>query len=101
MFRAVTDAVQASKLYWRLIDQQQRSLTLAEAFYLATAGGGAFFGKVGTFAKGYAFDAIVVDDTALAHPQQMTVDERLERAMYLPGECRITHKYISGEPVLA
>ncbi len=101
MFRAVTDAVQASKLYWRLIDQQQRSLTLAEAFYLVTAGGGAFFGKVGTFAKGYAFDAIVVDDTALAHPQPLTVTERLERAMYLPGECRITHKYVGGEPVLA
>jgi guanine deaminase len=101
MFRAVTDAVQVSKLYWRLIDQRQRALTLPEAFYLATVGGGAYFGKVGTFAEGYAFDAIVVDDSGLPHPQPMTVAERLERAMYLSGECRITHKYVNGEPVLA
>lgn len=101
MFRAVTDAVQVSKLYWRLIDQRQRALTLAEAFYMATVGGGAFFGKVGTFKPDFAFDAIVVDDGGLPHPQPMTVAERLERALYLSGECRITSKYVNGEAVLA
>ncbi len=101
MFRAITDAVQASKLYWRLIDQRQRPLTLAEAFYLATAGGGAFFGKVGTFLPGYAFDAIVVDDSGLPHPQPLSVSERLERALYLPGECAIVRKYVNGEVMLA
>ena len=100
MFRTITDAVQASKLYWRLIDQNERALTLSEAFYLATKGGGAFFGRVGSFEKGYEMDAIVVDDTGLPHPQELSVSERVERAVYLPGDCRITHKYVAGECIL-
>ena len=100
MFRAVTDAVQASKLYWRLIDQRQRALTLPEAFYLATKGGGAYFGKVGSFERGYELDALVIDDTALPHPQALSVAERVERAMYLSGECRIVQKYVAGAPIL-
>lgn len=100
MLRAVTDAVQVSKLRWRLIDQRERALTLAEAFYLGTAGGGAFFGKVGTFIPGYEFDAIVLDDTGLPHPQALSVGERLERALYLPGDCRIVRKYAAGDAIL-
>lgn len=100
MFRAITDAVQASKLYWRLIDQTDRALMLSEAFYLATKGSGAFFGKVGSFEKGYEMDAIVLDDTGLPHPQELSVAERLERAIYLSGECKITHKFVAGEKVL-
>ena len=36
--------------------------------YLATKGGGAFFGKVGSFEPGYEFDAIVMDDSTCHHP---------------------------------
>ena len=52
-FRAVADAVSVSRLYWRLVDDGCKPLTLPEAFYLATKGGGAFFGKVGSFEAGY------------------------------------------------
>jgi guanine deaminase len=100
MFRAVTDAVQASKLYWRLIDQADEALTLDEAFYMATKGGGAFFGKVGGFEAGYEADALVVDDSGLPHPQELTVRERAERALYLPGDVRIVQKYVAGTPIL-
>jgi guanine deaminase len=99
MFRAITDAVQASKLYWRLVDGNSPPLTLAEAFYMATAGGGAFFGKVGTFHAGFELDALVVDDSGLPHPQPLTVRERLERALYLSGDCAIVRKYVAGEPI--
>ena len=99
MFRAVTDAVQASKLYWRLVDQEDRALTLSEALYMATKGGGAFFGRVGSFEPGYELDAIVLDDAALPHPQPLTVTQRVERAFYLAGECAITHKYVAGQPI--
>ena len=57
MFRAIADAIQVSKLRWRLMDQTQAPVTLEEAFYMATIGGGSFFGKVGSFEKGYEFDA--------------------------------------------
>lgn len=100
MLRAVTDAVQASKLYWRLMDQREKALTLPEAFYLATKGGGAFFGRVGSFEAGYEADAVVLDDTALPHPQELTVRERVERALYLSGECRVTQKYVAGKAIL-
>ncbi len=100
MLRAVTDAVQVSKLYWRLVDQREKALTLPEAFYLATRGGGAFFGRVGSFEAGYEADAVVLDDTALPHPQELTVRERVERALYLSGECRVTQKYVAGKAIL-
>ena len=100
MCRAVTDAVQSSKLYWRLVDERLRALTLAEAFYMGTKGGGAFFGRVGSFEPGYELDAIVLDDSGLTHPQPLSVTERVERAMYLSGECRLVAKYIAGQSVL-
>ncbi len=97
MFRAVTDAVQVSKLYWRLVDPQAKPLTFAESFYLATKGGGSFFGQVGSFEPGYELDAVVLDDSTYPHPQPLSVQDRLERAVYL-GMDRdsIREKYIQG-----
>ena len=51
MLRAMTHAIQASKLRWRLYDQDVKPLSFERAFYLATMGGGAFFGNVGSFLK--------------------------------------------------
>lgn len=65
MLRAMTHAIQASKLRWRLYDQDVKPLSFERAFYLATMGGGAFFGNVGSFLEGYEFDAVVLDDASL------------------------------------
>lgn len=96
IFRAMADAVQVSKLYWRLVDQKDRPLTMEEAFYLATRGGGAFFGKVGSFEPGYEFDMLVLDDSGLPHPQELDVKDRLERFIYLSDERHIAGKYVAG-----
>ena len=40
IFRAMADAIQVSKLRWRLVDDTLAPLTAAEAFYLGTMGGG-------------------------------------------------------------
>ena len=97
LFRAMTDAVQVSKLYWRLVDQTVKPITFAEAFYLATKGGGAFFGNVGSLEDGYEFDAIVLDDSPLSHPQALTALQRLERAAYLSLDLLGLHaKYVAG-----
>lgn len=97
LFRAMTDAVQVSKLYWRLVDQTVKPITFAEAFYLATKGGGAFFGNVGSLEEGYEFDAIVLDDSPLSHPQALTALQRLERATYLSLDLLGLHaKYVAG-----
>lgn len=77
MLRAVADAIQVSKLRWRLVDDTLKPLSLEEAFYMATMGGGAFFGKVGSFLEGYEFDALILDDSSLRHPQHLSARERL------------------------
>lgn len=100
MFRAVTDAVMASKMYWRTISDAYKPLTFAEGMYLATEGGGEFFGKVGAFRKGYAFDAVVLDDSMAASPLEQTVAERMEKAVYLGLDAvGIVAKYVDGDMI--
>ena len=62
-------------------------------------GGGEFFGKVGTFAEGYALDAVVLDDASLDHPQTLSVRDRVERAVYLADERNVTAKFVAGEQI--
>ncbi len=98
IFRAITDAIQVSKMYWRYVDKTANPITFDDAFTLATRGGGAFFGKAGAFDQNFEFDALVLDDAALSHPQELTLRERLERAVYL-GLDRdgIAAKFVGGE----
>ncbi len=101
MFRAVTDAIQVSKLYWRYRDPEAKPLMFHEAFYMATKGGGSFFGKAGSFEEGYAFDALVLDDSSepAAHP--LTVRDRLERAFYQElDKTGIVMKFADGVRIL-
>ena len=97
IFRAIVDAIQVSKMYFRMVDETVKPLVFPEAFYLATKGGGAFFGQVGSFEEGYEFDAIVMDDSVLPHPQNLSLAQRMERAVYLGlDEKNITAKYAAG-----
>ena len=100
LFVAMMHAIQASKLRWRLVDNTLAPLTAAEAFYMATKGGGAFFGKVGSFEKGYEFDAVVLDDNRIADGEGLLVSERLERFIYLNQEEDVKAKYVAGRKVL-
>jgi len=101
IFRAMSDAIQVSKLYWRLIEQNDVPLTEKEAFYLGTAGGGSFFGKVGSFEDGYEFDALVIDDSSI-HPQpsrNLSIENRVARIIYLAGDVAICGKYVRGKNI--
>lgn len=99
MLRAVTDAVQASKLLYCFTEGDTRKISLNEAFYLATAGSGSFFGKCGSFDEGYEFDALVLDDSSLATARDMSVKERLERSFYLERRLKIKEKYVCGKQI--
>lgn len=99
MFTAMAYAVQASKMYWRLKDDSKKPLTAEEVFYLATKGGGEFFGKVGSFEEGYEMDAVVLDDSRLEHPQTLGVKERLERMIYFSDDREICAKYVKGKKI--
>ena len=101
LFRAITDAIQVSKMYFRLVDESCKPLVFSEALYVATKGGGKFFGEVGSFEKGYELDAVVLDDSVLAHPQELTLAERVERAVYLGlDEKGIEAKYVAGRKIV-
>ena len=101
IFRAITDAIQVSKLYFRMVDETLKPLIFSEAFYLATKGGGAFFGNVGSFEEGYEFDAVILDDSILPHPQVLTLAERMERAVYLGlDEKGVVSKFAAGRKIL-
>lgn len=100
LFHVMAQAVQASKLRWRLQDSSLRPLSMEEVFYLATLGGGAFFGRVGSFEAGYEFDAVVLDDSRLAHPQELTDKQRLERMVYISDDRDIRAKFVRGNCVL-
>ncbi|MDO4267356.1 MAG: amidohydrolase family protein [Eubacteriales bacterium] len=104
MFRAITDAVQASKLYWRLVDQTKKPLALEEAFYMATVGGGSFFEAAGfaasgRFEPGQSMDALVLDDGPLRASRDYTARQRLERLIYFDDVRTLKAKYISGKKV--
>lgn len=100
IFRVMADAIQASKMYWRLVDDTKKPLTLEEAFYMATKGGGSFFGAVGSFEQGYEFDALVLDDSALRTPMELSVRQRLERIVYLSDDRQIAAKFAAGEEIM-
>lgn len=100
VFRAMADAIQVSKLRWRLVDQSLAPLTVREAFYLGTLGGGAFFGKVGSFAPGYEFDALVIDDARYTPQRRMELKTRLERMVYLSDDRDIRHKFVQGRKIV-
>lgn len=101
MFRCTADAVAASKLRWRLVDQSLAPLTAQEAFWLATVGGGSFFGQVGSFAPGYELDALVLDDAGIRTPHELGIWQRVERYIYLAEEGgAIARKFVAGRVVI-
>ncbi len=99
LLEVITTAIQCSKLRYLFIDQSEHPLSLEEAFYIATVGGGSFFGKVGAFEEGYDFDAVVIDDTHLKNPREFSNKDRLERYIY-QGNGKPTDKYVAGNKVL-
>ena len=116
IFRVMVDAIQVSKLRRFTAEagrlpEAEKALTLEEAFYLGTAGGGAFFEQCGagvglnepsgSFEPGYEFDALVIDDTELAAPFELSIRDRLERVVYLSDERHIAAKYVRGRELFA
>lgn len=103
MFRVMQYALQMSKLQYAYSEGALPFLTLSEVFYMATKASGSFFGNVGSFELGNAFDALVIDDSDINHANY-TLQQRLERYIYLGNERQITHRFCNGielkEPIL-
>jgi len=92
--KAVVRAIQLSRLM-KFFDPWAKPLTIAEAFFMATKGGGSFFGKVGSFEKGYSFDAIVVeDDPRIAG--RLSLEEQFQRFLYTGDDRNIIARFVRG-----
>lgn len=98
IFKMMVYAIQMSKMWWVNTNKELDFLSLSEAFYIATKGGGSFFGKVGSFEEGYDFDALVIDDSELNHDDYSLL-ERLERFIYVGDDRHIIHRYVCGNSI--
>ncbi|MCL6611595.1 MAG: guanine deaminase [Peptococcaceae bacterium] len=95
MSKAIVRAVQLSKLLKIFSPRHEKPLTIAEAFYMATKGGGSFFGKVGSFEKGYSFDAVIVeDDPRIAGG--LSLEEQFQRFLYTGDANNIIACFVAG-----
>ncbi|MBF0982472.1 MAG: amidohydrolase family protein [Lachnospiraceae bacterium] len=100
MFRAITDAIHASKLRNCLLEEEDSALTLSEAFYMATLSGGQFFGKVGSFLSGYEADFLVFSGKRKSVREESLL-ERLEMLLYTERELfRMDAKFVQGRQIL-
>lgn len=99
MFAVMACAINLSKARAMCFKEEEKPLTLPETFYLATKGGGKFFGKVGSFEKGYEFDALVIDDDNLWKTGKRTIEERMERLVYLGNKENIINRYVCGREI--
>lgn len=94
IFKTMVYAIEFSKLIWSQ-NKEYDFLSLSEAFFIATKGGGSFFGNVGSFEEGYDFDALVIDDTDLNFDDYTSL-ERLEKFIYMGDDRHIIHRYVNG-----
>jgi guanine deaminase len=86
-------------MYWRHVNQNVKPLQFKDAFYMATRGGGSFFGKVGAFEPGYSFDACIVNDSNAKTYMSIGEEARFTRMFYLNKECRLEAKFVDGKEI--
>ena len=94
---AMVRAIQLSKLI-NLENSELQPLTMAEAFHMGTKGGGTFFGKIGSFEKGYMFDALVIEDGPMI-AERYCLEDRLEKFIYTGDDRNIVARYVEGKCV--
>ena len=98
VYRQIARAVQFSKLKAFYEPEGNASIDFVNAFYQATKAGGSVFGKVGSFEKGYAFNALVIDGVE-DKGTTLTPVERLERFCYAGDDRNIVGRYLSGKAI--
>ncbi|KAI0984715.1 hypothetical protein GJ496_006845 [Pomphorhynchus laevis] len=93
MFEIMRHCVQCSKLRTVVDESSSSELSFIHAFYMATMGGGSFFGEVGSFLPGYKFNALAINyvqntDEGLLHS--------LERLIFTGSSYCIQSRFING-----
>lgn len=95
MIEVMRNAIQVSRIHAAHFDDSITPLSYKEVFYMATEGGGSFFGNIGSFKPNYEFDALVIDDSTIGI-EDLSLEERLERFIYLGNAEMIKERYVRG-----
>ena len=94
IYRQVASSVRLSKIK-NFYEPDNRDISFKEAFYMATKSGGALFDKVGTFEKGYYFDALIIDGLKDSF-NKLSPSEMAERFCYTGDMNNIKERYLRG-----
>lgn len=96
MLDVATQAIRLSKLRWLESGKKEAFLTVREAFYLITTAGQTYFGAKPGFGLGEPLHAVVFNDSKFAANPSISLEERLERIIYLADKSNITAVYSEG-----
>ena len=98
VYRQIAQAVQLSKLKEFFEPDGNARITFANAFYMATKGGGSLFDRVGSLEKGYRFNALVLDGLEDSFAP-LSPEKRLERFCYAGDDRNITARFLNGKKI--
>ncbi|MCH4890758.1 guanine deaminase [Acidaminobacter sp. JC074] len=94
--QVIVEAIKMSKVN-HMMDKTMPVLSLSEAFYMATKGGGQYFGKVGSFEKSYDLDMLVIKPDDLSLTRNMPILNQLQRFIYAGDNLMISAVYCKGK----
>lgn len=98
MMRNIEATVHYSKFQYYMDGSEP--FTITEAYALATVCAGKVFGNTGTFAPGYYFDGLIIDDAKLSPATSgYSIQERIERFLYAGDYSCIRTRYCHGKMV--
>ncbi len=101
MYRTAASAIRSSKIRRMGDSYRTEALTVSEAYYLASSSAHFYFGDRPGFAPGNRLHAVIVDDSSFpAFPEKLSLEERLERALYLMDESNIKAVWANGVNVV-
>lgn len=92
----IVEAIKMSKVN-QMMHRDEDVLSFSEAFYLATKGGGSYFGNVGSFEVGYDFDLLVIKPDDLSLSRGINYLEQLQRFIYAGNNKMIIASYCQGK----
>ena len=96
MMRTMAYSISAAKDRGSMMQDTSQSISIEQAYYMATSSGCKFFDQGAGFRKGDLLHAVVIDDTHLPHIPGITVRDRLLRAVYRLDDRHIRAVYSEG-----
>ena len=96
MLRTMANSICAAKDRGSMMQDTAQVISIEQAYYMATSAGQSFMGYKTGFTAGERLHAVVLDDTGLPKLPNITLRERLIRAVYRLDDRHIRAVYSEG-----